>query len=231
MRSLLPLTLAPAAADRSRMARRVARDALVIPFPVGRRLDGESGHEADLAGVRRLPVITLQRVAAPADLFFEAFVATAGEVERRSHAHRVIQVRRRAFWHRYSTIELVRIEPDRVRSRWLTGPLPFVEESLQCVQVSPGETEIHYRAAFEPGDGIWPRLRAPFVPLLLHRDLRRRVIAAKRMAEGTFARTLAHESGHPSAMGSRRLPSRGATRRLHIVHSGGPDRPGSAQPS
>ena len=129
-------------------------DARVIPFPVGRRLDGASGHEPDLAGVRRLPVITLQRVAAPADLFFEAFAATAGEVERRSHAHRVLQVRRWAFWHRYTTIELVRVEPGRVRSRWLIGPLPFVEESLQCVQVSPGETEIHYRAAFEAGDGI-----------------------------------------------------------------------------
>jgi len=170
-------------------------------------------------------------VAAPADLFFEAFAATAHEVERRSHAHRVIQVRRRAFWLRYATIEIVRVEPRCLRSRWLTGPLPFVEESLQCVQVSPGESEIHYRAAFEPGDGIWHLLRAPFVPLFLRRDLRRRVIAATRMAEGAFARTLAHASGHPSAIGSRRLSSHGASRRLHVVPSGGADRPGPAYPS
>jgi hypothetical protein len=150
------------------------------------------------------------------------------EVERRSRLERVVAVQRRTIWRRrYLTTELLDLEPACIRSRWLTGPVPFVEESMECVQVAIDRTELSCAGTFQPHSRGPRGVTAWFTRLGLHGDRRRLLRGAKRIAEARFALNRSAAARHPSHPAGTGMLS-GASPELELVRSsdrGGPDEP------
>lgn len=145
-------------------------------------------------------------VAAPRGLCFEV-VASAGEtLEERPDGAKVVRFTTELRRRQVPTTELVVAEPpDRIRYRWLEGPLPEVEEAISFKEAG-GATELVYEGRFRPGRGLirWLYGRVVVKPVF-ERLVRQHLQQAKDVAEGRARRSGKYRGD------ARRPGSRGGT--------------------
>jgi hypothetical protein len=206
---------------------RTGPNAQVIQFPSGKRLT--SATDGPDVPPRLVSLRTLEfTIAAPASVVMRTLASLGNEVERRSRLERVVAFQRRTMWQRrYLTTEILELEPACVRSRWLTGPLPFVEETIECVQVAVDRTELTCDGSFQPRSSRLSRATAWLTRLGLQRDRRRRLREARRIGEARFALNRSTAARHPSHPAGTGLVG-GASHEIELVHSSdrsGPDEP------
>ena len=128
-------------------------------------------------------------VAAPSQLCMQVIASAGEELERRSEFERVVRFETKVFGRRYFTTELVSVRGNAIDYRWLSGPLPHVVETIECLPSGDRRTEVRHRGEFGIGPRLIDRLSGLLVRPLLRRVVWAHLAEAKRLAEIRFERS------------------------------------------
>lgn len=122
-------------------------------------------------------------VQAPAGWCLAALLGSVGDEPPAPHTgSRTIGFELSGAGRRWRGTKFAEVEPLRVHTSLLSGPLPWFEEIVEFVPAGPERTEIRWSAALDPGDTIVRRLRVRLLRRWLAQDARSRLDAISRAA-------------------------------------------------
>jgi hypothetical protein len=135
--------------------------------------------------VWRLPTVTA-KVNAPWALCLQVTALAGSVLEHRSSTERVVEFDTRVRGRTIATTRLMRLAPPRITYHWLSGPLPYVRETIDAVSLGPDRTELRYGGAFSPGPLLRDQVVVPMVRWRFRVQKRRDLSEAKRLAEDQY---------------------------------------------
>jgi len=136
--------------------------------------------------VWRLPTVS-RRVNAPWALCLHVTALAGTVLEHRSSTERVVEFSTKVRGRAIVTTRLMRLAPPRITYHWLSGPLPYVRETVDAVSLSPDRTRLRYEGAFSPGPRLRDQVVVPWVRWRFRVQKRRDLAEAKRLAEEQYA--------------------------------------------
>lgn len=140
------------------------------------------------------PLVSLRehrlRVEAPPALCFQVVASAGRTMEQRSEREKVVRFETQVRGTTIVTTELLRLDPpNRIDYRWLDGPLPAVEETIDFA-ADDGGCMLRYRGRFRtPHRGLRGRIEAVLIRRMFDRPVREHLAEAKRIAEARARRS------------------------------------------
>ncbi|MEX2556517.1 MAG: hypothetical protein WEB06_12935 [Actinomycetota bacterium] len=131
------------------------------------------------------------RVRAPQELCFQVVSSAGPVVEERGEHEKLVEFRIDLGNRKLVTLELVHLEPpDRIAYRWVRGPLPMVEESIEVMLLSVDACELRYRGRFQtPHGGIRGLVEGWIIRKMFDRAVGEHLDQARRTAEARAERS------------------------------------------
>lgn len=125
------------------------------------------------------------RVQAPPDFVFQLVASGGRVVERRSEHERLVEFTADIGGRSIVTMELVTLDPPtRIGYRWITGPLPAVEETIDVVPIDEDSCDLVYAGRFRtPHGGLRAIAERRAIRRTFARVVHEHLLDAKRLAE------------------------------------------------